>query len=182
MSEEIENEDGDLSDDEEELFGFLIEDRHVVAKLIEEVRSLLQRPELSPQTISGIGVFLFGLERLPIPTPGICSTLSLYYELNREKDWISIQFENDRFLLEKGFRTYEPGVGGDTHSEIILEVGIGYREGNTFQAMAFAESFASCAEDACREVNFEQNADEPFNEWELDTDPEAWGRLDSAYL
>jgi hypothetical protein len=180
MQEEFDH-DPDV-EEEEELFSFLIEHQQVVSRLIESVRSLLQRPELSPQIISEIGVFLFGLERLPTPTPGICSTLSLDFQLNREKDWISIQFESDRFRLNKGFYTYEPGVGGDTNSEIILEVGIGYRDGDTFEAMAFAESFASCAEDESRTVNIEQNSDEPFSEWELETDPNAWGRLDSDYF
>jgi hypothetical protein len=182
MPEEIESESDQDPETEEELFSFLIEDQQVVSNLIAAVRSLLQRPELPPQTISEIGVFLFALERLPAPTPGICATLSLDYELNREKDWISIQFESDCFRLNKGFYTYEPGVGGDTHSEIILEVGIGWRDGDTFEAVEFAESFASCAEDACREVNIEQNADEPFNDWDLESDPDAWGRLDSDYL
>jgi hypothetical protein len=182
MPDGIEIEADEDAEKGEDLFSFLIEDQHVVAQLIAAVRSLLQRPELSPQTIAGIGVFLFALERLPIPTPGICATLSLDYELNQERDWISIEFENDRFLLGKGLHTYDPGVGGDTHSEIILEVGLGYREGDTFEAVSFAESFASCAEDACREVSIDQNADEPFDDWELPTDPGAWGRLDSEYI
>lgn len=176
MSEEYENEN------EEDWFSFLVEDQHVVSHLTDTVRSLLQRPELPPRTISGIGYFLFSLERLPLPTEGICATLSLDYEFNREKTWISIQFDDDRFLLEKGFHTFDPGVGGDTHSEIILEVGMGYREGNTFAAMAFAESFAECAADMSRAVKIEENSDEPFNEWELEADPDAWSRLSSEYF
>ena len=180
MQEELDD-DHDV-EAEEELFGFLIEDQQVVEQLIVVVRSLLQRPGLSPQSIAEIGVFLFALERLPMPTPGICATLSLDYEFNRERDWVSIDISDDRIAFDKGFYTYEPGIGGDTHSEIILEVGLGWRDGDTFQAMEFAEAFAQRAEDTSRKVSITIHSDEPFTDWDLESDPHAWGRLDSNFF
>lgn len=180
MQEEPDD-DHDVEEDEE-LFGFLIEDQQVVERLVDAVRSLLQRPELSPRTIASLGPLIFALERLPLPTPGLCATLTLRYELNRESDWVSIDISDDRIALDKGFHTYDPGVGGDTHSEIILEVGLGWRDGDTFQAMEFADYFAQCAEDPSRDVSVTIHSDELFTNWDLESNSDAWGRLDSEYL
>lgn len=180
MQEEPDD-DQDMEEDEER-FGFLIEDQQVVERLVDAARSLLQRPGLSPQNIAGLGPVIFALERLPLPTRGFCATLTLRYELNRESDWVSIDISDDRIALDKGFHTYDPAVGGDTHSEIILEVGLGWRDGNTFQAMEFAEFFAQCAGDPSRDVSITIHSDEPFSDWDLEPDPDAWDRLDSDYL
>jgi hypothetical protein len=177
-----EDPEDDFSEDNEDLLGFLMEDCPIIENLTAAVRSLLQRPELSPQTISQIGIFLFGLERLPLATPGISMSLSLEFELNRERDWLCINIEDDRFVLDKGLSTYDPQVGGDHETENILEVGFGYREGDTFQAMAFAENFAELATDPSRTISITANADDPFNDWYLESDPDAWGKLDSDYL
>ena len=172
-----------IDDDfDEELFGFLIEDRQIVERLIDAVRFLLQRPGLKPESIASMGPFIFALERLPLTTPGLTASLSLRYELNRESDWVSIEISDDRFALDKGFHTYDPRVGGDTHSEIILEVGLGWRDGDTFQAMEFAEFFAECSQDASREVFISIDSDEPFTGWALESEPDAWDRLDSEYF
>ena len=109
MQEESDD-DHDVEEDEE-LFGFLIEDQQVCERLVDVVRSLLQRPGLSPQTIASLGSVIFSLERLPLPTPGLCATLTLRYELNRESDWVSIDISEDRIALDKGFHTYDPGIG-----------------------------------------------------------------------
>lgn len=177
-----EPDDNDDVEEDEELFGFLIEDQQVIERLVDAVRSLLQRPGLSPQAIASIGPVIFAMERLPLPTPGLSATLTLKYELNRESDWVSIDLSDDRIAFDKGFHTYEPGIGGDTHSEIILEVGLGWRDGDTFQAMEFAEYFAQCAEDPSRDVSITIHSDEPFSDWDLESDPGAWRRLDSEYL
>ena len=169
-------------EEDEELFGFLIDDQQVVERLVDAVRSLLQRPGLSPQTIASLGPVIFALERLPLATPRLYATLTLLYEVNREGNWVSIDISDDRIALDKGFHTYEPGIGGDTHSEIILEVGLGWRDGDTFQAMEFAELFTQCAIDSSRRVDVTIHSDEPFNDWNLESDPRAWDRLDSDYL
>jgi hypothetical protein len=181
MNDDSDDEMEDLSD-EDGLLAFLMEDAPIIESLVSSVRSLLQRPELDPQTISEIGIFLFGLERLPAPTPGISMSLTLQFELNRERDWLCLNIEDDRFVLDKGFSTYQEGIGSDHYTEIILEVGEGYREGDTFEAMQYAETFAELATDPSRTISITANADDPFNDWDLESDPDAWGKLDSDYL
>jgi hypothetical protein len=61
-------------------------------------------------------------------------------------------------------------------------VGEGYREGDTFEAMQYAETFAELATDPSRTISITANADDPFNDWDLESDPDAWGKLDSDYL
>ncbi len=139
----------DLDDDEsgEDYYGFQSEDFYPVRQLIDAVRSLLNRSELSAETLEQLRVFLSAMERLPQVTAGIRMGLTLRLDHGGESDWVEIRMEDGEFTLSRGTWTQ-----GEAHTETVFEVGQGYRDGDAFAACGFADSFARCAEDVCREV------------------------------
>lgn len=169
-------------ENKDEILSFLMEHSEIVERLVSSVRSMLERPELSPRQISQLGVFLFGLERLPYPTPGISMSLSLDFNLKHERVWLCINLDDDRFSLESGFSNYDPRVGSEQEIRMALEVGQGWCEGDTFDAMLLAETFTERATDSSRTIFITDNKDDPFNNWDLESDPDAWEKLDSDYL
>jgi len=175
--------DEDESNPSPLIYGLFVEDHFIVESLITSVRKLLSRPNLSPYIISKLGVFLFGLERLPEVTEGISMGLSLRYELNRESDWMDIRIDYESFSLHTGFHTYDEGVGGDTSTTTVFEAFEGgSREGDSFAASEFAESFANLVSDPEREISISDDASDPFESWDLERDPTAWERLESEFL
>jgi hypothetical protein len=150
-AEESEDDDSteDLDDEEsaEDCYGFEPEDFYPLGQLVDGVRSLMERPELSTGTLEQLRVFLAGMERLPQVTTGVRMGLSLRLDHGGESDWVEIRMEDGEFTLSRGTWTQ-----GEAHTETVFEVGQGYRDGDAFAACGFADSFARCAEDVCREV------------------------------
>jgi hypothetical protein len=174
-------EDGEYDDDEDgcdpNCYAFNCEDSYPVGQLIDAVRDMLERPELSTETVKQLCVFLFAMERLPLVTPGVRMSLGLRLDQGGESDWIEIRMEDSEFTLGRG-----AWVDGDANTETVFEVTPDYREGDAFQASNFAQSFISCAEDVCHEVVVEASSDEPFIGWDLKQDKSRWSSLPCSFI
>lgn len=179
---ETEPEQDDTPEDEDEdsdndCYGFYSEDSYPVGQLVGAIRRLMKRPELPPESLEQLRVFLFAMERLPLVTPGVRMGLALRLDQGGESDWIEIRMEDGEFTLGRG-----TWVDGDADTETVFEVGPDYRDGDAFQASNFAQSFLSCAADVCRGVVIDDSSDEPFNGWDLGKDKSRWGSLPCSFL
>ena len=164
-------------DSDDGCYGFYSEDSYPVGQLVDVIRDIMERPELSTEAVAQLRVFLFAMERLPLVTPGVRMSLGLRLDQGGESDWIEIRIEDDIFTLGRG-----SWIDGDADTETVFEAGPDYRDGDAFQASNFAQSFLSCAEDVCREVVIADSSDEPFNGWDLEKDTSRWGKLPCSYL
>ena len=179
---EDESEHDDISEDEEPntddgCYGFFAEDSYPAGQLVDAIRDIMERPELSPETLEQLRVFLFAMERLPLVTPGVRMSVGLRLDQGGESNWIEIRMEDDTFTLGRG-----SWIDGDAHTETVFEVGTGYRDGDAFTASNFAQSFLSCAEDVCRDVVIDDSSDEPFDCWDLGRDERRWNSLPCSFL
>jgi len=177
---EAEQDNTPEEDDEDpvkDCYAFYIEDSYPVSQLVDAIRDIMERPELSTETLEQLRVFLFAMERLPLVTPGVRMSLGLRLDQGDESDWFEIRMEDDTLTLGRG-----SWIDGDADTETVFEVGPGYRDGDAFQASNFAQSFLSCAEDVCREVVIDDSSDEPFDGWNLEKDTSRWGKLQSSFL
>lgn len=161
----------------DDCYAFYSEDSYPVGQLIDAIRDVMDRPELSPETLEQLRVFLFAMERLPLVTPGVRMSVGLRLDQGGESDWIEIRIEDDVFSLERG-----TWIDGDANTETYFEAGLGYRDGDAFQASNLALSFLSCAEDVCRDVVIDDSSDEPFDGWNLGKDKGRWGSLPCSFL
>lgn len=175
VSEEDE-EDEDADDSDPNCYAFYSEDSYPVGILIAAIRRLMARPDLPGESIDDLKVFLFAMERLPLVTPGVRMSLGLRLDQGGESDWIEIRMEDGEFTLGRG-----SWVDGDADTETVFEVTPDYRDGDAFIATQFAESFAECARDVCREVVIDDTSDEPFIGWELPQDKERWNDLPCSF-
>jgi hypothetical protein len=184
-AEEEEQEDfGDFGDDDEDedgydpnCYAFHSEDSYPVGLLIAAIRRLTNRSDLTAETAANLKVFLFAMERLPLMTPGVRMSLGLRLDQGGESDWIEIRMEDGEFALGRGTWT-----DGDADTETVFEVTADYRDGDAFIATGFAESFAECARDVCREVVIEDTSDKPFTAWDLKPDRSRWNSLPCSFL
>jgi hypothetical protein len=107
------------------VFAFTMEDGYYIEQVIEAVRSLLKRPDLSPRQIVGIGHALHGLARLPLCTPGLDIHISLYEKINNDATSYDLYLSSDRFATESG-GFIDSGCGTDSMSGPKFEVERGY--------------------------------------------------------
>lgn len=163
--------------DDPDCYDFHVEDSYPIGMLNDSISQLMYRPDLQPESREKLKVFAFAMERLPLVTPGVRMSLGLRLEQGGESDWIEIRMEDGEFSLGRG-----SWIDGDASTETVFEVSSGYREGDAFMATHFAESFAECANDVCREVVIEDSSDEPFADWDLAPGESRWGSLSSDFV
>jgi hypothetical protein len=182
--EATEADDNDGTDEEDEddaydpdCYAFQSEDSYPIGQLIAAMRRLANRPDLPADTAANLKVFLFAMERLPLVTPGVRMSLGLRLDQGGESDWIEIRMEDGEFTLGRG-----TWIDGDSDTETVFEVTPDYRDGDAFVATQFAESFAACASDVCREVVIEDFSDTPFTGWDLAPDRKRWSELPCSFL
>lgn len=167
----------DETDDyEPNCYAFYCEDSYPIGQLNAVIRSLAKRPELSAETLDSLKVFLFAMERLPVVTHDVRMSLGLRLEQGGESDWIEIRMGDGEFSLCRG-----TWIDGDADTESIFEVTSDYRDGDAFMASQFAESFAECARDVCREIVIDDTSDEPFTAWDLKSDKGKWSELPCSF-
>lgn len=176
-AEEEEQEDEDEDDYDPNCYAFNCEDSYPIGQLIDAIRDLMERPQLSVETTGDLKVFLFAMERLPLVTPGVRMSLGLRLDRCGESDWIEIRMEDGEFSLSRG-----TWIDGDADTETVFEISSDYRDGDAFIASQFAEFFAECARDVCREVIIEDTTDESFTGWDLKPDKTRWGSLPCSFL
>lgn len=180
-----EEEDADEAEDWEDeedrfdlnCYAFHAEDSYPIGMLNDSISQLMERPDLQPETREKLKVFAFTMERLPLVTPGVRMSLGLRLDQGGESDWIEIRMEDGEFTLGRG-----SWIDGDASTETVFEVSSGYREGDAFMATHFAESFAECASDVCREVVIEDSSDEPFSAWDLAPGEGRWSSQASDFF
>ena len=164
-------------EDSPDLLRFHADDSQLVSDLMSIIRTLPQRRDVNARTISELGLILFAMQRLPMTTFGIAATLTLQRNLGLSFDWLSLTIDDEKFILQKGVHEYDPQVGSDTNSENILEITDRVRWASTWETSEFLETFANYARDPSCEVITEIHDDEPFTDWDLPIDPDAWDRL-----
>lgn len=174
---DAEDDDPDEDSSDPECYAFYSEDSYPIGQLVDTIRGLSERPDLPTETAGNLKVFLFAMERLPLITPGVRMSLALRLDQGGESAWIEIRIDDDEFTLGRG-----AWVDGDADTETVFEVTTDYRDGDAFIATSFAESFAACAEDVCREIVTEDWSDEPFTAWDLTPDKSRWASLPCSFL
>jgi hypothetical protein len=157
-------------------YAFHYEDSYPIDQLIDSIRSLMVRDDAELETAAKLKVFLFAMDRLPLVTPGVRMSLGLRLDQGGESDWIEIRIEDGEFTLGRG-----TWIDGDAETESVFEVTPDYRDGDAFVATQFAESFAECARDVCREVVIEDFSDTTFTGWDLAPDKKRWSALPCSF-
>jgi hypothetical protein len=170
------DEDEDIDNYDPNCYAFYCEDSYPIGQLITAIRSLAKRTELTAETLDSLKVFLFAMQRLPLITNEVRMSLALRLDQGGESDWIEVRMGDGEFSLCRG-----TWIDGDADTESIFEVTSDYRDGDAFMASQFAESFAECARDVCREIVIDDTSDEPFTAWDLKSDKSRWSELPYSF-
>jgi len=173
---EDEDQDDDADRYDPNCYAFHCEDSYPIGQLIATIRKLASRADLTTENATGLKVFLFVMQRLPLVTHGVRINLGLRLDQGGESDWIEIRIEDGEFSLCRGTWT-----DGDADTETVFEVTPDYRDGDAFEASHFAQSFAECARDMCREIVIDDTSDEPFTAWDLKSDKSRWSDLPCSF-
>lgn len=189
---EQDEDDEDLDDQEPEdednldLFGFFVEDRHFLQDLKKAVRKLIRRSTTTPEQIYHLAKLLLALDRFPRPTPGMVLELSLgITHANGEKTYQDLNLDETSFRVGNGaWIIIDPAAGGDSSCDTILEVEVGgYRE--LMHPTAFAEwveAFSARVDDPKQSLDISDSEAGSEIDWDAERDDADWGRLDSDYL
>lgn len=141
---------GDGNEEPPPEFALEPEDFGHVQILEMSLRTLLRRRKLAPAAIVAIGRMLYGLSRLPRPTPGLNVCLRLSYEEGGECIWQEAKLTTDEFSLESG--GYEDcDAGGDGFSSTSFRVDVFGRECDDFELLGWTD----CFESHCADQHFE---------------------------
>jgi hypothetical protein len=169
------------SDKTEDLFPLFESDRGLIEALVGLVRKLIHRADAIPEQIHDLAILLFGLERLPLATPGLgFEEVSLSYRSENEMRYQSITLDEASFSLSSGGSVYTPGAGSDTFSEDLLlaEVG-GYRRDGTISPRGWIVGFEGLIDSG--ELTIELSSGECDVDWGLEADESAWERAAKKY-
>ena len=107
-------------------------ERPVIEQVIQAVRALFRRDDITAEQIHHLAVLLFGLERLPTATPGIDVTLILSSRGETEMSYHSIDLDGETFSLSTGGSVYDPNIGSDSFSDDLRVRNAFARESNFF--------------------------------------------------
>ncbi len=136
------DDEDDASDDEDsspKYMAFDQDDAGLISILSTAIRRLLRRQTSSPDQIVALGRLIYGLERLPYPTPGLNVKLDLVYSFNGESLFQGIHLTEDELRLGSG--GYVQGdYGGDSYSAEELVVTMDDRDDQN--ALGWIHSFA----------------------------------------
>lgn len=81
----------------------------------------IKHPHIKPKEVIGLGNALYALERLPLPTEGVCCEFGLVYrdgdeELD-EMRYITFRISDDGFGVSQGGSVCDKSVGSDSYSD-----------------------------------------------------------------
>jgi hypothetical protein len=146
------------------VFAFKIYDAEYIGKVIEAVRKLLSRPDLTPRQIVGIGHALHGLNRLPLRTSGLDVELSLLMQNESGAESYDLYFTVDGFRTDSGGYV-DFGPGSDSFSGPSFEVEPEYRgeEGWSFGSLEWPAAFSEMSGAELRVVDL---SDDRLLDWE----------------
>lgn len=150
-------------------------DRRVIDEIAKSVRACLGRPTITPKQIRNLAVLLFGIERLPLTTPGLAADLTLSLHTGNDRHDIVVTLRSDSLNLLFGGCVYTEGAGGDSYSEeaLYVEAG-GFREVNWRAVAKLLQTFASCAADP--QIDLDAGCEESDFDWDDEPDETAWER------
>ena len=168
------------SDETEDLFPLFETDRGLVDSLVKMVRKLIHRGDITPEQIHHLAVLLFGLERLPLATPGVGIELSLSDRTENDMNYQSISLDESSLSLSTGGSVYTPGAGSDTFGEDLLLAEVsGYRRNGSMSFREWIVDFKSRIESD--EVTLSLNSGECDVDWSQEPDEAAWERAAKQY-
>lgn len=97
------------------------EDYYAIEIATNTARLFLNKRQLSPRKIIGLGNALYALERLPKATKGVWCEFGLFYENGnesfRESKYYDFRIGQDYFEISIGGSVFEKGIGSDSTSE-----------------------------------------------------------------
>lgn len=169
-----------MPDEPEALFPLIGSmDRSLIEKISKAVRNSFKREDLKAKQLHHMTVLLFGLERMPLATPGVNVTLTVSSRTESEMSYHSIHLDESSLSLSQGGSVYDPRVGGDNFGEDILLVETtGFRDDATMGYFDWLAIFKSRLE--YDEIDFEIE-DSCEVDWSLEPDASSWERAAIRY-
>jgi hypothetical protein len=167
---------------EEGVYSFLPEDKFIVDSVVECVRNVLRRPDVTPLQVIQIGYFLVALGRLPRITKDFGMSVALKKQENEEISWHEAQLDADSFQLNSGGSVYDPQVGHDNYFNIDFEAGCGWRESSEMRVFGWLEAFREMADDVSWSISIDDQGDLPIITTErddADDDVDHWALLEA---
>lgn len=170
----------DETDEPESLFPLIGNiERPLIEEIVKAVRMLACRDDITAVQMHHLAVLLFGLEHLPIATPGIDVTLILSYRSDTQMNYHSIDLDGETFSLSAGGSVYDPSVGSDTFSNEVLMVETGgYRDAKKTEMVEWLLSFKQRLADSDIRLDLDEACEV---DWSTDPDESAWERAATVY-
>jgi hypothetical protein len=92
-----------------------------IALGIRVIRLILSNAHSTPHNIKSVANALYALQRMPLSTPGVCSTFNIDLRAGdeefREFRYIGFGITEDAFAITRGGSTYSKSDGSDSYSE-----------------------------------------------------------------
>jgi hypothetical protein len=181
--EELEDADEDSEDEEEldevESYPFRRDQRELVAELNAIVRLLLKRPAIRAEQIWQLGKLLFALERLPLTTPGVATTLALSHCFQGDLSYQNISLDATTFRLGSGGVLNKPTGGKEPFHEnlLVLEVGVAPPETDAMLLDDWLIALRRRAEFPEEQITLRESGDDAEIDWDDTPNGSAWDRL-----
>lgn len=168
------------SEQNEQLYAFLTEEKDFITGLELAIRCVLSRPQLTPKEIYLCAVVLRALERMPLVTPtvGLCITLS-EDQYDGSSGCLSLKIDEESVCLSTGETIYDPLVGSDSKTQDIAEVGVGWRSEFVTGSARWLAEFTRRAGDSGYKVLFEDFVDSHVDWSDDSTGDRLWQSLDT---
>jgi hypothetical protein len=170
-----------MSNDQQPTYDLRMEDEEYVEAAIRVVRRTLCRPTLTALQVHQLGALLFGLQRLPLQTPGV--GFELMFKTVSQPDGYVLRCIA---LLDDRFELYDcescPGWLGDREYVTWLKAEL--VRGRDDCALSLPEWFSimlQLADDLDAELDIEDASTMEAIDWYAEPDPDAWSRLPSEF-
>ena len=168
-----------------QIYNFKCEEKILIKALINAMRLLLKRVDITSKQIYLTSLVLRALERMPLITPGIGIGLSL---INRDisegnSGYQSLNIDEECVEFSTGENIYSPGIGNDHQTLFKAQVGVGWRTeiADFVELEDWVVDLLNRAKEATIELSFEDYADSTIN-WYDDTEGDSiWQTLSSDY-
>jgi hypothetical protein len=166
------------------LYSFKTEEEPCVRQLVLAVRALLRRPELPAQDVVIAGILLRSLERLPLVTTGIGIALQVGQNLeDGSSGYYALTIDEEFVSFSSGEVIYSPAVGSDHESRDIIEIGVGWREGDAdyIELEDWAAAFRYFAEKPDGSIHFDDYAESEVDWHDERKGDYYWQQLESDF-
>ncbi len=149
----------------EALYHFQIEDGYYVERVIKALDILLERNDLTSIQASSIKKIILGLERLPLPTPGLNVRIELSEKGEDGAVEYSICLDENEFMTDSGGFGNGPG-GSDSYSGLAFQVGKKFRNCDawTIFDLSWPDVFAEMSQNA--KLSIIDDSDNALLDWD----------------